>query len=121
MINLINSQTEKPVLWDPCSLDPDLDLGFLANLDPDPDPGFYLSPGLPRKTFKLFQATGEASGPRNIKSRKFFLDLVGQFCLPGSGSTDPTESGSNPKMKNWEKDEKSGGILPRTAKTDSTS
>ncbi len=32
----------------------------------------------------------------------FFLYLVGQFCLPGSGSTTSTKSGSNPKTKNWE-------------------
>jgi hypothetical protein len=70
---------------------------------------------------KDFQATGEHQAPQNMKSLKFFLDLVGQFCLPGSGSTTSVESGSNPKTKNWENWKKLEGILPRRAESDSSS
>jgi hypothetical protein len=70
---------------------------------------------------KDFQATGEHQAPQNMKILKFFLYLVGQFCLPGSASTTSMESGSNPKTKNWKNWKKLGDILPRRAESDSNS
>ncbi len=37
----------------------------------------------------------------NMNFYKFFSTFLGHFCPPGSGSTDPIESGSNPDPQPW--------------------
>ncbi len=54
----------------------------------------------PKRTFKLQKKPSalKRGHPtlQNMNFKIFFSTFVGNFCPPGSGSTDPIESGSNP-------------------------
>jgi hypothetical protein len=87
--------------------------------DPDPDPGFDYQKLKNKNTTEFFlnffaiypelfikdvQATGEVFSPQkrtsSIQRMKFITVSIsiflGNFCLPGSGSGGPIESGYNP-------------------------